>query len=123
MGGANHTRPKTGFTTAWLDNVKPKAKRSEYADAGCRGLRLRVEPTGRKSFEWYYREGGRNRVLTLGRYGSGESCISLKEARQALQAAKEKQEDGVYLPCPPITPTTSKGVGRNLLCTPHCATP
>jgi integrase len=106
MAGANHTRPKTGFTTAWLDNVKPKSKRIEYADAGCRGLRLRVEPTGRKSFVWYYREGGRNRVLTLGRYGTCESCISLKDARKALQVAKEKHEDGVSPALPTDTPTT-----------------
>ena len=106
MASAKHTSPRTGFTTAWLDNVKPKSKRLEYADAGCRGLRLRVEPTGRKTFVWYYRTGGKNRVLTLGRYGTGEDCISLKAARRALQQAKEKHVDGVS-PAPPAdTPTT-----------------
>ena len=106
MASTKHTSPRTGFTTAWLDNVKPKAKRIEYADAGCRGLRLRVEPTGRKSFVWYFRDGEKNRVLTLGRYGAGEDCISLKDARQALQQAKEKHADGISPALPADTPTT-----------------
>jgi len=108
MASAKHTSPRTGFTTAWLDNVKPKTKRIEYADAGCRGLRLRVEPTGRKTFVWYYRTGGKNRVLTLGRYGTGEDCISLKAARRALQQAKEKHVDGVSPALPADTPTTAE---------------
>jgi hypothetical protein len=106
MASAKHTSPRTGFTAAWLDNVKPKAKRIEYADAGCRGLRLRVEPTGRKTFVWYFRDDGKNRVLTLGRYGAGEDCTSLKDARRALQQAKEKHVDGVSPALPADTPTT-----------------
>jgi len=67
MATAKHTSPRTGFTTAWLDTVKPKSKRIEYADAGCRSLRLRVEPTSRQTFVRYFRDGGKNRVLMLGR--------------------------------------------------------
>ena len=106
MARAKNTSPRTGFTTAWLDNVKPKARRVEYADAGCRGLRLRVEPTGRKTFVWYHNTGGKNRVLTLGRYGSCENCITLKKARRALQQAKEKHADGVSPAPPSDSPTT-----------------
>ena len=95
MAIAKSISPKTGFTTAWLDNVKPKSKRTEYADTGCRGLRLRVEPSGRKSFVWYYQDHGKNRVLTLGRYGKGEDRLTLKQARKALEKAKEKRTDGV----------------------------
>ena len=95
MATAKSISPKTGFTTAWLDNIKAKDKRTEYADAGCRGLRLRVEPTGRKVFVWYYQDNGKNRVLTLGRYGDGEECLTLKKARKALEKAKEKRADGV----------------------------
>ena len=81
MATAKHTSPAKGFTTAFLDNLKPKAARYELPDNGKSGLRLRVEPSGRKSFVWYYKDGPKTKVLTLGRYGNGEGCISLKSAR------------------------------------------
>jgi len=66
--------PAKGYTPAFLDKLKPKDKRIELADKACPGLRLRLEPSGRKSFVWYYNNAGKNRVKTLGRYGDGESC-------------------------------------------------
>jgi integrase len=86
--------PAKGFTPAFLDHLKPKDKRIELADKACPGLRLRLEPSGRKSFVWYYNDAGKNRVLTLGRYGESESCLSLAQARKALQTAKERHADG-----------------------------
>lgn len=91
---SGYAAPAKGFTPAFLDNLKPKDKRVELADKACPGLRLRLEPSGRKSFVWYYNDAGKNRVLTLGRYGEGESCVSLAQARKALQTAKERHADG-----------------------------
>jgi len=87
--------PSKGFTHAFLDNLKPKDKRVELADKACPGLRLRLEPSGRKSFVWYYNDAGKNRVKTLGRYGDSENCITLDEARKALERAKERHSGGV----------------------------
>lgn len=102
------TTPPKGFTPAFLDNLKPKAQRIELADKACPGLRLRLEPSGRRTFVWYYHDAsaGKNKVKTLGRYGDGEGCITLSEARKALSSAKERHIDGVPVSPPADTPKT-----------------
>jgi integrase len=106
MAAAKHTSPAKGFTPAFLDNLKPKAARYELPDNGKSGLRLRVEPSGRKSFVWYYKDGPKTKVLTLGRYGNCEGCISLKAARDALDKAKERHRDGERPGPSPDSPKT-----------------
>jgi integrase len=67
----------------------------EVGDPGCRGLRLRLEPSGRRLFVWYYRQDGKTRVLTLGQYGTAEGCVSLKQARKLLERAKQRHAAGI----------------------------
>jgi len=54
------------LTDIAIQNLKPRAKRYEKPDPGARGLRVVVQPTGRKSFAVRYRNAaGRARKLTL----------------------------------------------------------
>ncbi|MCG7931503.1 MAG: integrase arm-type DNA-binding domain-containing protein [Candidatus Thiodiazotropha lotti] len=80
------------FTDKALANLKPKAKDYELGDAGCPGLRLRVSPSGKKVFRWYYQEAdGKRRVKTLGIYDD----ISLSKARQDLESLKEQHQEAL----------------------------
>jgi len=116
MAKAKHTRPPKGFTPAFLDNLKPADRRIELADNACPGLRLRVEPSGRKTIVWYYNDAGKNRVLTLGQYGTTEGRISLSKARKTLAETKEKRADGASLHPPlPRCSKDRKGTGRTVL--------
>ncbi|MCU7858644.1 MAG: site-specific integrase [Candidatus Thiodiazotropha sp. (ex Lucinoma kastoroae)] len=88
-----YSKPKTpsrGFTPKFLDYLKPIDRRYELADKGCAGLRLRVMPTGTKSFFWYYKVGKKTHGLNLGRYPE----TSLKAARVAINKAKERHREG-----------------------------
>ena len=75
-----------------LDALKPKAARYEIADAGCPGLRVRVQPTGTKSFIWYFKnpQTGKQAAKNLGPH----PAISLEAARAALKVEKDKLEHG-----------------------------
>jgi integrase len=106
MAKAHPTTPERGFTPAFLDNIKPQPKLYELADSAKPGLRLRVEPSGARTFVWYYKDGPKTKVLTLGRYGSGEGCISLKAARDKLDMAKERHRDGERPERPANAPKT-----------------
>ncbi|MEW8439912.1 MAG: tyrosine-type recombinase/integrase [Candidatus Thiodiazotropha taylori] len=80
------------FTDKALANLKPKDKDYELGDAGCPGLRLRVSPSGKKVFRWYYQEAnGKRRVKTLGVYDD----ISLSKARQDLESLKEQHQEAL----------------------------
>ena len=106
MATAKHTSPAKGFTPAFLDNLKPASQRIEFADNACPGLRLRLEPSGRRSFVWYYKDGPKTKVLTLGRYGKTDGCISLKAAREALDKAKARHKEGDQVQTPSDAPAT-----------------
>jgi integrase len=84
--------PPKGFTDKFLENLQKADKRYELRDLMAPGLRLRVEPSGRKTFVWYFKEGTKTKVLTIGRYGTGG--ISLKQARAALEKAKLRHTEG-----------------------------
>jgi len=88
--------PKTGLTDSFLKSLKPQLIRVELSDNKSQGLRIRLAPTGRISFVWYYRckHTSKNKVLTLGKYGDESDCMTLKQARDALEIAKAKHEAG-----------------------------
>jgi integrase len=57
---------KKTLTDIGIQNLKPRAKRYEVPDPDARGLRVVVQPSGRKSFAVRYRNAtGRARKLTL----------------------------------------------------------
>jgi integrase len=86
-----HLTPKHGLTAKFLDNLTKPAKMYEISDRACIGLRIRVHPTGTKSFRWYYKnDNGKNKALTLGNY----PATSIKQARIALDIVKEKHKLG-----------------------------
>ena len=80
------------FTESFLRNIKPpKAGRDEYSDSVRQGLRLRVMPSGRRT--WMYEKrirGGTKRKHTLGTYPG----ISLKDARSAALELQIEAERG-----------------------------
>ncbi|MGO9721170.1 MAG: Arm DNA-binding domain-containing protein, partial [Methylocella sp.] len=65
------------MTVKAIENIKPGAVRREIPDGEVPGLYLQVFPSGKASWAFRYRFGGRTRKLTVG--PSPE--LSLKEAR------------------------------------------
>ena len=86
--------PVNGLTDAFIKHLKPQGKRYEVADKASKGLRIRIGATGKKSFVWFYKDAKTNKskMLTLGRYGGGDSQLTLSAARKALELAKAKHE-------------------------------
>jgi integrase len=82
---------KPSFATAkQLDNLKPRPSVYEVGDSGCPGLRVRIHPSGRKSFRWVQAMGGgKTRAVTIGAYGD----ITLAEARRKLDQLKAQHTD------------------------------
>ena len=80
-------RARTGstrLTAAAVEGLPPRASKYEVTDPGSAGLKLRVSPTGTKS--WFYRfywEGARQR-LALGLWPD----VSLADAREMAVAAR-----------------------------------
>ena len=77
------------FTDRFVETRKPKAVRYEIAEPG--GLRLRVMPSGKKSWTHRYRFARKPRNLTLGAY----PAVSLAKARVLLAEAKQKLAHGI----------------------------
>jgi integrase len=77
------------LTAISVENYKPSSVRREIADAGCRGLYLVVQPTGRKSFAVRYRVNGKPKKLTL------PKGTTLAAARAAATAALLEVEKAV----------------------------
>ena len=93
------------LTARSIEALRPRAKRTEYPDAGCPGLYLIVQPGGGRSWALRYRRpGGKSAKLTLG--AAGEDGLSLAAARHAAAAARLRLDQGAD-PAPkrlPVTP-------------------
>ena len=90
-------RPLTDITIA---NLRPRAASYEVPDPGARGLRVVVNPTGRKSFIVRYRNAaGRTRKLTLA-------------AGVTLAAARKLAADAMLEVAQDRDPATTKQVAR-----------
>lgn len=71
---------KLKFTEAAIKNIPVPESREEYQDSELSWFRLRVSPSGAKSFQIFKRlKGGTNKRVTIGRFDNG---MRLKEARQ-----------------------------------------
>jgi len=88
--------PPNGLTDGFIKHLKPQDKRYDVADKSCKGLRIRIGTTGKKSFVWFYNdiETNKLKMLTLGRYGDGDDQLTLSTARKALETAKIKLDAG-----------------------------
>ena len=87
-------QPISVLIDSFLKHIKPQPDRFEVADPKTPGLRVRVNPTGKINFVWYYRDNGKNKVLTMGQYGGLDGQLTLKKAREALENAKKRHEAG-----------------------------
>jgi integrase len=94
-------KPLTAIT---VEKLKPRTDRYEVGDPGARGLRVVVQPSGRKSFILRYRCGGKPKKHTIGpvviglaaaRKVAGDAMFELAQGRDpgaAKRATKEKQK-------------------------------
>lgn len=82
------------FTTKTVECLKPDAAHYEVREVGRTGLRVRVAPSGLKTFRWVCT--ARGKVFTLGRFGDGSGgTLTLTGARAKLDSYKAKHEAGV----------------------------
>jgi integrase len=70
------------MTDRWAAGLQAGEKRCEWTDMVVPGLRLRVTPSGEKTFAVVYRQGPRVRRLTLGRF----PLLGLAEAREMARS-------------------------------------
>ncbi|MEX2454996.1 MAG: integrase arm-type DNA-binding domain-containing protein [Rhodospirillaceae bacterium] len=85
--GTPNSRPKRAperraLTARFVETVKPESERRHVYDTKRPGLVLRVEPSGVKTWKFYYRHGGRPRWFTIGR----ADRVSLADARDRARA-------------------------------------
>ncbi len=78
------------FTDGFLKALKPKEQRYEVSEPG--GLKLRVSPTGTKTWVYVYRQNNKLRRLTLGLYPTISLAIARAQATHA-RASKHQGED------------------------------
>jgi integrase len=78
------------FTDKGIAALKPKADRYEVWEDGRNGFGVRVAPSGRRSWLYMYRFGGKARRMTLGPY----PAVTLASARMKFAAAKHKRDHG-----------------------------
>ena len=78
-----------GFTDIAIRNLKAGDVRRELPDAGCAGLYVIVQPSGKKSFAVRYRFNGQPKKLTL------PGGLTLKAARKLASDAMLDLEKGI----------------------------
>ena len=85
------------FTDAYIRNLQPTGKVTDYREAGSCGFGVRVLPSGSKKFFYVYNMDGKRRFLNLGTYKdvNHKGGITLAEANKKLIKAKSKVHDGI----------------------------
>jgi len=89
MASPNST-PKHIKTAKQLDDLKGHKSRYEVADEGCPGLRVRVQPTGTRTYIWRVNHNGKQHIINIGRYPD----VSLADARKKLEKLKDQHRGG-----------------------------
>jgi integrase len=85
-----------------VSSLQPTDARVEYFDRSFPAFGLRVFPSGIKSFVLFYRQHGRLRRMTIGRYPKVTLAAAREKARKALDAVSEGED-------PAKTRITAKG--------------
>lgn len=80
------------LTVREIEQAKPREKPYRLNDGG--SLYLVVRPSGAKSWECRYKSGGQVRAVVLGSYGSGDSQLGLKAAREKRDAERTQIKVG-----------------------------
>ena len=78
------------FTDSFIKSLKPSNKRYEVSESG--GLKLRVSPSGCKTWVYVYRQNNKLRRLTLGLYPTIPLAMARAQATHA-RASKHQGED------------------------------
>ena len=76
------------FSDTWIKNLKPGGKRVDHHEG--RGFYLRVQPTGKKTFYYIYRN-GKLKIVKIGDY----PAIKLADARRRHNEMVEMRENGL----------------------------
>lgn len=102
---AKVSRPPNGLgplSDAKIMALKPSASgQIEYRDSMVPGLRLRVGTTGTKTFMLRKRIAGKNRNITIGRFGERLTIAEArKKARQILSDVELKADPAAVIPKP-----------------------
>lgn len=109
QGGKKRSR-KLAMTPAWVQAVRPEEKAVDYRDASTRGLYLRVERSGRKTWVCRYMFEGALQRLTIGTFpettlarartraektrGAAHAGINEQATRRALRVGETVAEVG-----------------------------
>lgn len=72
------------LTATQIESLRADGRRRDYTDPAMRGLQLRVEPSGRKTWLYRFKRRGQEVRVTLGYYPT----LSLAQARLAAQAQR-----------------------------------
>ncbi|WP_171091280.1 tyrosine-type recombinase/integrase [Ruegeria sp. HKCCD9179] len=101
------------FTDKFIKSLKPADKRVQYTDLTCPGLKVRVSPSGHKSFALMIRDNtGQYKTHTIGTYPE----VSLKLARKITQQTKfDLKIRGLSKPTAPAVVKVEKITLRELL--------
>jgi integrase len=78
------------LTTIACEKLKARSNRYEMPDGRIGGLRIVVQPSGRKSWAFRFKAGGKSRKLTLGPF----PAIGLAAAREGAGRAKDAVAGG-----------------------------
>ena len=87
---STYSTPKHIKTAKQLDDLKGQKTRYEVADEGCPGLRIRVQPTGTRTYIWRVNHNNKQRIINIGRYPD----VSLADARKKLGKLKDQHSGG-----------------------------
>ncbi len=85
------------FTDAYIRNIQPNGKVTDYREVGSCGFGIRVMPSGTKKFFYVYNMDGKRRFLNLGIYKdlAHKGGITLADANKKLINAKSKVQNGI----------------------------
>ena len=98
------------FSDRYLKSLKPREKRYLVWEDGVHGLGnlgVRVTPTGRRSWIFMYRSGGKARMLTLGKY----PAMSVAEAHEIASGHQARIDVGED-PAAPVADSEAVSVAR-----------